>query len=384
MRICIINYLEVVINLLDFLSIVSNVGDDLGNPELEWGRITIFLILALGVSFLCSLLEAIILSVTWSHIEILSKEDRRSGKRLKELKEDIDVPLAAILTLNTISHTIGAAGVGSEFNKLGNEWFTVASIILTILILVFSEIIPKTLGAIYWKRLAPSSAYLLDAMIWITWPIVVVLNSFSRKISEGNEDQKEMTREEMIAVAEMGENQGALEKQETQVIKNLLTMDKILAEDVMTPSTVMLTFQRSDKVGKIVDDHSPIPFSRIPIREENLDDIIGVVFRSKIMELYGEGNTDITMEDLISELSTVSPEDSIATLLDEFLKKREHIFLVVDEYGTTQGIITLEDAVETLLGAEIVDESDSVEDMRQLARELWEKRRKRKTNLKFD
>ena len=378
------NYLEVVINLLNFLSIVSNVGDDLGNPELEWGRITIFLILALGVSFLCSLLEAIILSVTWSHIEILSKDDNRSGKRLKELKEDIDVPLAAILTLNTISHTIGAAGVGSEFNKLGNEWFTVASIVLTILILVFSEIIPKTLGAIYWKKLAPSSAYMLDVLIWITWPIVIVLNSFSRRISEGNEDQKEMTREEMIAVAEMGENQGALEKQETQVIKNLLTMDKILAEDVMTPSTVMLTFQRKDKVGKIVDDHSPIPFSRIPIREENLDDIIGVVFRSKIMELYGEGNSDIPMEDLISELSTVSPEDSIATLLDEFLKKREHIFLVVDEYGTTQGIITLEDAVETLLGAEIVDESDSVEDMRQLARELWEKRRKRKTNLKFD
>ena len=378
------NYSEVVINLLNLLSIVSNVGDDLGNPELEWGRITIFLILALGVSFLCSLLEAIILSVTWSHIEILSKDDIRSGKRLKELKEDIDVPLAAILTLNTISHTIGAAGVGSEFNKLGNEWFTVASIILTILILVFSEIIPKTLGAIYWKRLAPSSAYMLDFLIWITWPIVVVLNSFSRRISEGNEDQKEMTREEMIAVAEMGENQGALEKQETQVIKNLLTMDKILAEDVMTPSTVMLTFQRKDEVGKIVDEHSPIPFSRIPVREENLDDIIGVVFRSKIMELYGDGNSEVPMEDLISELSTVSPEDSIATLLDEFLKKREHIFLVVDEYGTTQGIITLEDAVETLLGAEIVDESDSVEDMRQLARELWEKRRKRKTNLKFD
>ena len=378
------NYLEVVINLLSFLSIVSNVGDDLGNPELEWGRIIVFLVLALGVSFICSLLEAIILSVTWSHIEILSKDDSRSGKRLKELKEDIDVPLAAILTLNTISHTIGAAGVGSEFNKLGNEWFTVASIILTILILVFSEIIPKTLGANYWKRLAPSSAYLLDAMIWITWPIVVVLNSFSRRISEGNENQKEMTREEMIAVAEMGENQGALEKQETQVIKNLLTMDKILAEDVMTPSTVMLTFHRNDEIGKIVDEHSPIPFSRIPVREKNLDDIIGVVYRSQIMELYGEGKTDIPMENLISELSTVSPEDSIATLLDEFLKKREHIFLVVDEYGTTQGIITLEDAVETLLGAEIVDESDSVEDMRQLARELWEKRRKRKTNLKFD
>ena len=372
------SYLEVVINLLSFLSIVSNVGDDLGNPDLEWGRIIIFLILALGVSFICSLLEAIILSVTWSHIEILSKDDNRSGKRLKELKEDIDVPLAAILTLNTISHTIGAAGVGSEFNKLGNEWFTVASIILTILILVFSEIIPKTLGANYWKKLAPSSAYLLDAMIWITWPIVVVLNSFSRRISEGNEDQKEMTREEMIAVAEIGETQGALEKQETQVIKNLLTLDKILAEDVMTPSTVMMTFHKSDTIEKVIQENSPIPFSRIPIVDNDLDDIIGVVYRSKILEMSSEGNSEVKMDDIAAKLSTVSPEASVATLLEEFLKKREHVFLVVDEYGTTQGIITLEDAVETLLGAEIVDESDSVEDMRQLARELWEKRRKRK------
>ena len=372
------SYLEVVINLLSFLSIVSNVGDDLGNPDLEWGRIIIFLILALGVSFICSLLEAIILSVTWSHIEILSKDDNRSGKRLKELKEDIDVPLAAILTLNTISHTIGAAGVGSEFNKLGNEWFTVASIILTILILVFSEIIPKTLGANYWKKLAPSSAYLLDAMIWITWPIVVVLNSFSRRISEGNEDQKEMTREEMIAVAEIGETQGALEKQETQVIKNLLTLDKILAEDVMTPSTVMMTFHKSDTIEKVIQENSPIPFSRVPIIDNDLDDIIGVVYRSKILEMSSDGNSEVKMDEIASKLSTVSPEDSVATLLEEFLKKREHVFLVVDEYGTTQGIITLEDAVETLLGAEIVDESDSVEDMRQLARELWEKRRKRK------
>ena len=366
---------------MNFLATFGSYSDDLQNPELEWTRILIFLFLALGVSFICSLLEAIILSVTWSHIEILNKSKSVAGERLKRLKEDIDQPLAAILTLNTISHTIGAAGVGSEFHKLGNEWFTIASIVLTVLILIFSEIIPKTLGAIYWRRLAPSSAYLLDGLLWITWPIVIVLNGFSKKIAEGNEDQKEMTREEMIAVAEIGETQGALEKQETQVIKNLLTMDKILAEDVMTPSTVMLTFHKLETVEDVIQNHSPIPFSRIPIHDENLDDIHGVVLRSKIMELHSEGNTGTYMEDFMTKLSTVSPEDSVATLLDEFLKKREHIFLVVDEYGTTQGIITLEDAVETLLGAEIVDESDSVEDMRQLARELWEKRRKRKTNL---
>jgi len=371
-------------DLVTLLAAFTSVTDGLENPELQWGRIALFLFLALGVSFICSLLEAIILSVTWSHIELLGKDEQNSGYRLKRLKEDIDQPLAAILTLNTISHTIGAAGVGSEFHKLGNEWFTVASIILTILILVFSEIIPKTLGAIYWRKLAPTSAYVLDGLVWITWPIVIILNSFSKKIAEGNEDQKEMTREEMIAVAEIGETQGALEKQETKVIKNLLTLDKILAEDVMTPSTVMMTIHRTETVGKVVEENVPIPFSRIPIHDENIDDVIGVVFRSTIMELQSKGEDNTKMEDIISKLSTVSPEDSVATLLDEFLRKREHIFLVVDEYGTTQGIITLEDAMETLLGAEIVDESDSVEDMRQLARELWEKRRKRKTNLISD
>ena len=367
-----------------FLSVFTPLIDGLESPELQWGRIAFFLFLALGVSFLCSLLEAILLSVTWSHIEILSKNEKSGGDKLKRLKNDIDQPLAAILTWNTISHTIGAAGVGSEFHKLGNEWFTVASIILTILILIFSEIIPKTLGAIYWKKMAPTSAYALEGLVWITWPIVVILNNFSKRIAEGNEDQKEMTREEMIAVAEIGETQGALEKQETQVIKNLLTLDKILAEDVMTPSTVMMTFHRSETVEKVVQKNAPFPFSRIPIYDENIDDIIGVVFRSTIMELHSKGESSAKMEELASKLSTVGPEDSVATLLDEFLRKREHIFLVVDEYGTTQGIITLEDAVETLLGAEIVDESDSVEDMRQLARELWEKRRKRKTNLAFD
>ena len=232
--------------------------------------------------------------------------------------------------------------------------------------------------------MAPSAAYILDFMVWTTWPIVVSLNYFSKKISEGNEDQKEMTREEMIAVAEIGETQGALEKQETQVIKNLLTMDKILAEDVMTPSTVMLTFQKNETIEDVIQKYSPIPFSRIPVIDESLDDVIGVVFRSKIMAMSNEGEADTKMKDLASNLSTVHPEDSVATLLDEFLKKKEHIFLVVDEHGATQGIITLEDSIETLLGAEIVDESDSVEDMRQLARELWERRRKRRTNLKFD
>ena len=367
-----------------FLSIFTSLTDGLESPELQWGRIAFFLFLALGVSFLCSLLEAIILSVTWSYIEVIGKDEKGSGTRLKKLKDNIDQPLAAILTWNTISHTIGAAGIGSEFHKLGNEWFTAASIILTILILVFSEIIPKTIGAIYWKKMAPASAYALDGLVWITWPIVVVLNNFSRRIAKGNKNQKEMTREEMIAVAEIGETQGALEKQETQVIKNLLTLDNILAEDVMTPSTVIMVIHRSKTVGKVVKENAPIPFSRIPIYDENIDDIIGVVLRSTIMELHSRGEADTKMEAFASELSTVNPEDSVAMLLQEFLRKREHIFLVVDEYGTTQGIITLEDVVETLLGAEIVDESDSVEDMRQLARDLWEKRRKRKTNLKFE
>ena len=346
---------------------------------LSWGYIAFFLLLALGVSFLCSLLEAVLLSTNWSFIERLSREGRSSGHLLRSLKEEIDSPLAAILTLNTVAHTVGAAGVGAEFHQLGNSWFTAASIILTLLILIFSEIIPKTIGATYWRSLAPAAAHIIRWLVWLTWPAVIVLRRFSRTIAP-NGSHPEMTREEMIAVAELGEDQGTLDRGETRVIRNLLTLDNIHAEDVMTPSTVMLTFQQSQTVAEVVEAHSPLPFSRIPVTDGGLDDVVGFVLRSLLMETYGGDAGDTLLGELLQPLHSVAPGDSVADLLDEFIERREHAFLVVDEYGTTQGLITLEDAVETLLGVEIVDESDSVEDMRQLARELWEKRQQKRVS----
>tara|TARA_B100000029_G_scaffold511887_1_gene607083 strand:+ start:293 stop:1351 length:1059 start_codon:yes stop_codon:yes gene_type:complete len=334
----------------------------------------VYLALALIISFICSLLESVILSVTPSYVETKVEEKTWVGINLKRMKENIDEPLAAILTLNTISHTVGAAGVGSEFHGAGN-WLTISSIILTFMILIFSEIIPKTIGATYWRKIIPFSTYLTHYVIMITMPITIMLQKISNVISpEGSEGV--MTREEMVAVAKIGQDQGTLESQETEIIKNLLDLKNILAEDVMTPSTVLFTLNKDEIVSEVVEEHSPIRFSRIPIIGKDLDDVIGFVLTNTLLEESHNGGIAKRVEELISPLERVKPEDSVADVLDEFIKRKQHIFLVVDEYGGTQGIITLEDTIETLLGVEIVDEYDEVKDMRQLARELWKKRRK--------
>ena len=339
-------------------------------PLLSW------LLLALTVSFICSLLEAVLLSINYSHIETMVNRGTRSGRLFKHHKEHIDRSLAAILTLNTVAHTLGAAGVGAEvFDLFGSAWVAAASIVMTLLILIFSEIIPKSLGAGYAKQLAPTAAYAIRYLILLTYPMVVMLERFSRSVSPENGYGAEMTREEVMAAAELGKDQGTLMAREARVIRNLLTLHKIHTEDVMTPSTVIFTVQRNDTVESVVSKHAPFPFSRIPVQGESLDDIIGMVLRSNVMEAHTRGDTELRMEDLLLPIQSVSDETSVAELLDEFIQRREHVFLVVDEYGSTEGIVTLEDAIETLLGVEIVDESDSVEDMRQLARELWEKRR---------
>ncbi len=335
----------------------------------------VYLTIALAISFLCSLLEAVILSITHPYIEVLTNERPKAGHRLKRLKENTDRSLAAILTLNTFAHTIGAAGVGAEVQRVfGDYWLTLASIILTLLILVFSEIIPKSVGAAKWKRLAPASGTIISGLIKVLGPLVWVLERISKRIQPDG-FQGEVTREEMIAAAELGEDQGALEADETRVIKNLLQLDNILAEDVMTPSTVLVTFQKDQTVEEVLKEHTPIRFSRIPVINEDLDHVIGVVLRSELLDAVSNDQEQTRMSQMVHPLHTVLPEDSVGTIFDRFIERRDHIFLVVDEYGSTQGIITLEDAIETLLGVEIVDESDSVEDMRELARQQWERRR---------
>ena len=337
-----------------------------------------YFLLALGVSFLCSLLESVILSISHTHIAVLLKEERKSGFILETLKENINRPLAAILTINTIANVVGAAGVGAETLRLhGSQWVAIATAILTFSILIFSEIIPKTLGAVYWKRLSGFSGYTIRGLIWITFPLVYLSEWFYSLIGKNDQEQK-ISREEMIAMAEMGEDEGTIEEKEGDIIENLLNLREVKAEEVMTPRNVVFALHMDQTVGDVIDQYSPIAFSRIPIFEKDMDMVVGFVHRYDLVNKQAEDKFDITMSKLMDPIHTVKESESIADILDEFVRRRQQIFHVVDEFGTTTGIITLEDAIETLLGVEIVDEHDSVVDMRKLASEKW--RQTRKTN----
>jgi len=346
----------------------------------------LYLSLALIVSFLCSLLEAVILSVSRAYIETLVTNERKSGAILKKLKGRVDRPLAAILTLNTIAHTVGAAGVGAQVLKIYTERYNqthagevvaVASGVLTLLILVFSEIIPKTLGALYWRQLAPLAGYTTTGLIALTYPLVVAFEALSKRLGAKGPRYK-FSREEMMAVAQIGKDEGTLLRQETRVIQNLLRLDKVRAKDVLTPRSVLSAFQKNKTVQEAIEKNIPIQFSRIPIYGKDLDDITGIVHRHKLLGAYAEGKGNTRLTALSTPIHAVPDSKSVAGILEEFIRRQEHIFLVVDEYGGTAGIITLEDAIETLLGVEIVDEFDTVKDMRQLAAQLGQQRKKRR------
>ena len=332
-----------------------------------------YFLLALSVSFLCSLLESVILSISHTHIAVLIKEQRNSGSILETMKENINRPLAAILTVNTVANVVGAAGVGAETLLIyGSQWVAIVTAILTFSILIFSEIIPKTLGAIYWKRLSGFAAYTIRGLILITFPLVYLSESFYRLVGRNEKEQK-VSREEMIAMAEMGEDEGTIEEKEGDIIENLLNLREMKAEEIMTPRNVIFALQKDQTVRDVVDKYSPIAFSRIPIFDKDLDMVVGFVHRYDLVNKQAEDKFDITMNELLDPIHTIKEDKSVADILDKFVRIRQQIFHVVDEFGTTTGIITLEDAIETLLGVEIVDEHDSVVDMRKLASEKWKR-----------
>ncbi|MBI9015813.1 MAG: HlyC/CorC family transporter [Phycisphaerae bacterium] len=335
----------------------------------------LYFFLALFASFLCSLLEAVILCVSPAYINIIAQTKPASGKLLKSLKSNIDRPLSAILTLNTVAHTIGAAGVGACVADIWDKkYLAVASAILTVLILVFSEIIPKTLGAVYWKKLAPVSAYIIMGLIKILYPVVLALEFISNKLSNGHSHHI-VSREEMMATADIGHHTGTLEVHETQVIKNLLGLQSIRVKDILTPRSVLVAFQEDMTIDEIVENNSPIRFSRIPVYGKDLDDIKGFVLRYQVLQAYSKDQGFNKLSTLAKEIHAIPETKNVADTMSELIKMRQQLFLVVDEYGGTAGIITLEDAVETLLGVEIVDEFDTVEDMRKYALQQWEKRK---------
>ena len=334
-----------------------------------------YFFLALGVSFLCSLLESIILSITHSHVAVLAKTGSKSSRLLENMKENINKPLAAILTVNTVANVVGAAGVGAQAMKLfGSEWVAILSGLFTLCILIFSEIIPKTLGTVYWRPLAGPAVYMIRGLIYLTYPFVFLSNYFSKIFASANHQQK-VSRQEVIAMAEMGEDEGSIREKESDIIENLLNLNDVVAEDVMTPRSVVFALQKDSTVGDVVEEHTPIAFSRIPIFAKDVDDILGFVHRYDLVNKQAEDQFHIKMKDILEPIHTVKQEDSIASILDEFVRRRQQIFMVIDEFGTTTGLITLEDAIETLLGVEIVDEHDSVVDMRKLATEKFRRKR---------
>ena len=339
------------------------------NPMADYTMLIIYASLALGVSFMCSMLEAVLLSMSTSHVSVISKSGGKNGKRWALLKQDDSVkPLTAILTLNTIAHTMGAAGVGAEVARIwGDDSLTIASIILTLAVLFLSEIIPKTIGAAYWKKLSQPSGYILSGMTKILAPFFVPLLLFKRLLPK--EETASVTRDELHVLADISEEEGELEADEETVIHNLLALREMPVKDIMTPRTVTLAFNHEWTIRQVLDDTKILRFGRMPVYEESIDKLSGFVLRSDILMAASMDEWDKKLIEFKKNLLTIGTEDSVDLALETFLKSKVQILAVLDDFGGTAGIVTMEDAIETLLGEEIVDELDEHEDMRELARE---------------
>ncbi len=338
------------------------------------GLLILYVLLALGFSFLCSIAEAVILSVNTAYISLLEQQDRRAGRMLRSLKEDINKPLAAVLTLNTIAHTVGAAGAGAQAASVfGSAFVGVASAVLTLLILVFSEIIPKTLGAHYWKRLAPVTAYMLKYLVWLLYPFVLLSESLTRGFSE-TPTLTGYSREEFSAMAEISAQEGKITQQELDMLKNILNLQETMVKHAMTPRSVVFSLSEDLTVEEFIHKYDRIRFSRIPIYAKDPEHISGFVLRSDLLLAQTRGNSRNTLKNYCRELPVLLDTMSLSLAFDTLIRKRSHILLVVDEYGSVKGILTLEDVLETILGLEIVDEGDRTVDMQKLARRLWKQR----------
>jgi CBS domain containing-hemolysin-like protein len=319
----------------------------------------------------------VLLSITPSFVAVLERQGSVTGKLLRDLKEDIDRPLSAILSLNTIAHTVGAAGVGAQAQVVfGNAYVSVTSAVLTLLILIFSEIIPKTLGATYWKQLSGFAAKTTKILIYITWPLVMLSKGITKWLS--NQDkQPTVSREEFSAMAELGFEEGVFEEGESNIFKNLIRFSSLRVKDIMTPRIVVVKFQEDLTIKETLDQKEELRVSRMPVFGENEEDITGYVLKNDLYYNLSEGNEEKKLKEIKREVLIIPETISLRTLFERLLEKQEHIAVVVDEYGGLSGVVTMEDVVETLLGMEIVDEIDAIEDMQKLARQKWRERAKR-------
>ena len=332
----------------------------------------LYLALALGVSFLCSVLEAVLLSVSSAFVAQLQNSKPRLGEKMRRFKDDIDRPLSAILSLNTIAHTVGAAGVGAQAVAVfGQAYVGVISAVLTLLILLISEIIPKTLGAVYWRQLAPAVIHVLGPLTLSMWPLVKSFEALTRLLKSDAGTAK-IQREEFVALIQQGREAGAFDENESRVLNNLFRAQELTVGDIMTPRTVVFALDQ-DLTVEAVDPVS-VSFSRVPLFDGSRDNIVGFVLKSDLLAaaLKGQGSTPLS--ELRRPIAVVLERTSLARIFDRLIGNQDHIALVVEEDGELQGLVTMEDLIETLIGLEIVDESDPVKDMRALARRQWARR----------
>ncbi|WP_222982854.1 CNNM domain-containing protein [Flagellimonas meishanensis] len=361
------------------------------------GLLFFYALISIFFSFLCSILEAVLLSVTPTFINVKKQAGKEYATILESLKKDVDKPLIAILTLNTIAHTVGAILVGVQakvayVDMYGTTTRTVlglkltedlmvglVSTVMTILILVASEIIPKTIGATYWKQLANFTSKALTLMVFVLkWTgLLWLLQLFTRLIGKKGHHGSVLSREDFTAMTEIAHKEGVFEESESTVIKNLLKFDEILAKDIMTPRTVMKIASEDMTIKEFFEANRPLRFSRIPLYQGRMDNITGFFLKDELMEAIINKNGSKLLATLKREILVTNRNKPIPDLFEEFVKKREHVSLVVDEYGSVSGLVTMEDVIETLLGLEIMDESDNVEDLQMLARKNWESRAKR-------
>ena len=339
----------------------------------------LFFFLSVGISFICSVLESVLLSVNISYVAVLEKEKPSVGKLLRQHKENINKSIASILILNTIANTLGAAAVGAQASIIfGNDAVVWVSVILTFAILFLSEIIPKTIGAIHWKALAPISAHIIRIFIWITYPIILTTLFVTDRISKGKDDSHALSKEELLESMLLSEDEGVIDEKESDVIENILNLDNVKVGEVLTPRSVVFALDETMSIKDVIGIQGDIfNFSRIPVYKDSIEDVTGIVLTKKIFQQALKDDS-VSVGSIKKDIFSINENIPVSKALDLFIAKKDHMFLVMDNYDQTEGILTLEDCVETILGVEIMDESDSTEDMRELAKLKMKQRRKAK------
>lgn len=347
------------------------------------GLLLFYLISSLILSSLCSVLEAVLLATTSTFASMKEEEGSKAAALLKAYKADIDRPISAILSLNTIAHTLGAAGVGAQATILwGSEAVGITSAVMTLLILVISEIIPKVIGATYWRELALGTARIISVLIVITYPLVLLSQLITRVFSSKN-GPSTVSREEVQAMVNVGVEEGVFKAKERKAIQSFLKLEEVKAEEIMTPAPVVATAIETMTLGEFYEhgDERLHSYSRIPVYDEEEEYIKGYVLRAEVLEELSDDRFAMPLTDLLRPILTFRDDEPVSNIWEQMLAKKEHISIIIDEYGTMRGIVTMEDVIETMLGVEIVDENDEAVDMQDMAREKWHQQQQQQTAI---